>query len=239
LGRVSERRARLLACACCRAFWRHVTGEPARRAVEVAERFADGQVNPVALEEARRKATAVAAALAALPTGWASAQDTISFVLADQPDVRRAEQAATLEEAVRRAGEEAVRQAGDAARRLGTSAVKAIRKMGERRAREAAGAELGRVLNQDRLALCNALRDILGNPFRPVTLDPAWLSADGGRAGAIARAIYDESRFAELPVLGDAIEEAGCTEALILDHCRAPARHFRGCWLVDLILAKE
>jgi hypothetical protein len=208
--------------------------------VEVAERFADGQASPAALAEAQRKATAPAAAGAAHPySAWPGAYETTARVLARQLEVRRAEQAATLDAALRHAGDEAVRRAGEGAGRLGNSALKAIRKQGERRAREAAGAELGRVLNQDRLALCDALRDVLGNPFRPTSLHTAWLAADGGRVVAIAQAIYDDGRFAELPVLGDALEEAGCTNEAVLSHCRGPGGHFCGCWLIDTILGKE
>jgi len=85
---------------------------------------------------------------------------------------------------------------------------------------------------------CNLLRDIFGNPFRPVTLDPAWLTWNDGCAVAIARRIYDERRFDELPILGDALEEAGCTSGDILSHCRQGGEHVRGCWVVDLVLGK-
>jgi hypothetical protein len=55
----------------------------------------------------------------------------------------------------------------------------------------------------------------------------------------LAQVIYDERRFADLPILADALEEAGCTNTDILDHCRLPGEHVRGCWVVDLILRKE
>jgi hypothetical protein len=56
---------------------------------------------------------------------------------------------------------------------------------------------------------------------------------------ALAEAIYDERAFDRLPILADALEEAGCTNADILNHCRQPGEHVRGCWVVDLILGKE
>ena len=83
------------------------------------------------------------------------------------------------------------------------------------------------------------LRDIFGNPFRPVALDPAWFRWNDGAIPRIAQAIYDERRFADLPILADALEEAGCTSADILEHCRAEGEHVRGCWVVDLMLGKE
>jgi hypothetical protein len=80
------------------------------------------------------------------------------------------------------------------------------------------------------------VHDIFGNPFRRVTLDPSWLTSD---VVALARAAYEERAFDRLPILADALEDAGCTDAAILSHCRGPGPHVRGCWVVDLILGKE
>jgi elongation factor G-like protein len=80
------------------------------------------------------------------------------------------------------------------------------------------------------------LRDIFGNPFRPVPVDLAWLEWRGGLVTQIARSIYDERRFNDLPILADALEEAGCTEASILDHCRRRSAHAPGCWVLDGLL---
>jgi hypothetical protein len=55
----------------------------------------------------------------------------------------------------------------------------------------------------------------------------------------MAEVIYADSAFDRLPVLADALEEAGCTISDILDHCRGPGPHVRGCWVVDLLLGKE
>jgi hypothetical protein len=79
------------------------------------------------------------------------------------------------------------------------------------------------------------LRDIFGNPFRPVTLDPTWLTPT---VKALAQAIYEERAFADLPVLADALEEAGCNSQEILSHLRGPGAHTRGCWALDLLLGK-
>jgi hypothetical protein len=83
---------------------------------------------------------------------------------------------------------------------------------------------------------CGLWREIFGNPFRPVRADPAWLTAT---ALALAQAIHEERTFERMPVLADALEEAGCTDAAILSHCRRPGPHVRGCWVVDLVLGKE
>jgi hypothetical protein len=80
------------------------------------------------------------------------------------------------------------------------------------------------------------VRDIFGNPFRPGTIDSVWQTHE---VVALAEAIYDQRAFDRLPSLVDALEEAGCTNTYILDHCRQPGPHVRGCWVVDLILGKK
>lgn len=82
------------------------------------------------------------------------------------------------------------------------------------------------------------LRDVFGNPFRPAHAEPAWLTWNDGTVVRMAKAIHDERRFDELPMLGDALEDAGCTDADILTHCRGPGPHVRGCWVVDLLVGK-
>jgi hypothetical protein len=83
------------------------------------------------------------------------------------------------------------------------------------------------------------LHEILGNPFRPVKLSPGWLAGNGRCVPLLAQAIYDERRFQDLPILGDALEDAGCTEKAIFSHCRQPGEHVRGCWVLDLLLGKK
>ena len=84
------------------------------------------------------------------------------------------------------------------------------------------------------------LRCIIGSSlFRPVIADPAWLTWQNGTILKLAQAIYQERAFDGLPVLADALEEAGCTNNDILDHCRKQREHVRGCWVVDLILGEK
>src|SRR5262249_31103144 len=80
------------------------------------------------------------------------------------------------------------------------------------------------------------LRDIFGNPFRSVAVNPAWRTAN---VIALAQAIYDDRAFGRMPILGDALEDAGCDNGDILNHCRASGEHVRGCWVVDLLLGKS
>lgn len=85
-------------------------------------------------------------------------------------------------------------------------------------------------------AQCRILRDIFGNPFRPVAFVPSWLTPTVVK---LAQSIYDDRNFGGLPILGDALEEGGCTNAEVLNHCRGPGPHVRGCWALDLLLGKE
>jgi hypothetical protein len=82
------------------------------------------------------------------------------------------------------------------------------------------------------------LRDLIGNPFRPVAVQPTWLAWGGGAVRKLAEAIYNERAFDRLPVLADALTDTGCTDAGLLGHLRSPGPHVRGCWGVDLILGK-
>jgi hypothetical protein len=89
-------------------------------------------------------------------------------------------------------------------------------------------------------ALSEVLRDIVGNPFRPPpTINPGWLRWGGGTVRRLAAAIYTGRHFAELPILADALEDAGCTDPDLLAHCREQKEHARGCWALDGLLAKE
>jgi hypothetical protein len=88
---------------------------------------------------------------------------------------------------------------------------------------------------RERAVQANLLRDIFGDPFRPVAFDPAWRSE---AAVALARAAYEAGNFTLLPILADALEEAGCDHPDVLAHCRGPGPHVRGCWVVDGVLGK-
>jgi hypothetical protein len=83
------------------------------------------------------------------------------------------------------------------------------------------------------------VREIAGNPFRPVAVDPAWLAWNDGTVVKLAQGIYDDRAFDRMPVLADALEEAGCDHADVLNHCRKPGEHLRGCWVLSLILGKD
>jgi hypothetical protein len=80
-----------------------------------------------------------------------------------------------------------------------------------------------------------ALREVVGNPFRPVARRHAWLRANGGLVGRLVESARAEQDFAVLPVLADALEDAGCQETALLEHCRQARPHARGCWALDVL----
>jgi hypothetical protein len=86
---------------------------------------------------------------------------------------------------------------------------------------------------------CILLRDIFGNCFGHITINRTWLTWNDGTVCRIAHAIYDERAFDRIPILADALEDAGCDNAEILNHCRSDSPHVRGCWVVDLLLGKD
>jgi hypothetical protein len=210
--RLSDRKRRLFAVACCRRF-AHLFGDVrSLHALEVAERYADG----LASEEERE-----AAEDAAVDVHIMMRESRFS-----PSAVRWSRQAELLTQAAVLAVSPGVYYAGDAADY-------------GRLALAASGA--GRWVDQEEEARqCRLLRDVAGPPpFADHVIDPGWLAGNDRAAEQVARWLYETKTFADLPILGDALEEAGCTDQRILDHCRLPGEHVRGCWVVDLILEKQ
>ena len=94
-------------------------------------------------------------------------------------------------------------------------------------------------LHAELLAQCRLVRELCGNPFRPVVVEPAWLRWHDRIVARMAQEIYDEQSFDDLPILADALEDAGCDQAALLGHCRFGGEHVRGCWALDRLLGKE
>jgi hypothetical protein len=217
-GGVSPRKLRLWAVACCRRVWRHIAEERNRRALVLAERYADDETAVAELQAALRAVHASGdvpaafgdtdrEALAALAAAGVRGSAALATVTAATNDVLAAEAAitATAILAVRKGGP----QVGDAAR--------------------AAHAAL--------------LRDIFGPlPFRRMALDPSCLTP---ATQALARAAYDDRLLpsghldaGRLSRLADGLEQEGCSDAVLLGHLRGPGPHVRGCFALDLLLGK-
>jgi hypothetical protein len=196
---ISERRQRLFNVACCRQIWHLLSDGRTRRAVEVAERFADGLATSEELAAVQRdalraahelvRAEANAAHTTAAEQFWSVASEVVWALVRS-----RVEDVST--------------------------------QISEREA--ATGTAHGE--------LATLLRDLVGNPFNPVAVATAWRTPC---VTAIAKAIYEEQRFEDLPILADALEDAGCTESSVLEHLRGNGPHVRGCWVLDLLLDKK
>jgi hypothetical protein len=217
--RISRRKLRWFALACCRRLWEHRKDEQVRKALDGAERYADGLIADSTAYRwylrANRGKRATdpsrpwevhacnAVAVAALPDTHGRTLEShfyVAVALADrttgrsgqmwEPDWRAAERAALRD-------------------------------------------------------LVPLLRDIAGDPFHPVAVDPAWLAWDSGVVVRLAQAAYDNPVLpagtldnARLAILADALEEAGCQDESIRGHCRSGGEHVRGCWVLDAIMNK-
>lgn len=106
-------------------------------------------------------------------------------------------------------------------------------------ARAKQGLELLLLYNDTRPEVVPLLHEVFGNPFDPVALEPAWLTHEGGLIPRLARAIYEERAWDRMPILADALEDAGCSDPRILEHCRSDAAHAKGCWVIDLLTGGE
>jgi hypothetical protein len=206
--RAGARKARLLAVACCRLSWGQIPDRWFHRALEAAEAYADGPPNKKALDAARR--------------GACSAYDEAHAALQ------------VAYEAAVAAGTSADRYGPFREVALAWNAAEAAAQVTARGARSTAAA----VPPGESPAHCALVRCVFGNPWRPAPLDPAVPSWSGGAARRLAEAIYAGRRFGDLPVLADLLEEAGCTDAVLLGHLRGPGPHVLGCCALDLVLVK-
>lgn len=189
-GKARDRKFRRFAVACCRRVWHLLHHGQSRRAVEVAERLAEGLLRPAQAQCA----------------AWVADRE-------EGPHVRAPWAAFS---ALRCAGFDdfatAVQFAAEAV------------------------AEEGRD-PRDGQALQGALvRCIFGDPFRRPRCPDAWREP---AVVQLAEAVYEDRAFDRLPILADALEDAGCDNADVLAHCRSPGPHARGCWVVDLLAGRQ
>jgi hypothetical protein len=109
----------------------------------------------------------------------------------------------------------------------------------EEEARDRAEDVWSRQEELSRLSQEALLRELSGHPGNAVHIDPAWLELNAGRVRIGAQVISENRSWDELPRLADALEDAGCNEALLLEHFRTGSDHILGCWALDLLLGKE
>ena len=215
----SDRKARLFLCACCRRIWDLFKDERCREAVEIAERYADGLASDDEIKEAQEVADVVAEETdeTGLPhfekVAHEGSTNAAAFAVSDSVGRPMTWEANSVAEwtVYALAGSSSVDDRDQEAKRLAD-------------------------FDDEVRGQCGLLRDIFGNPFHPTTVNPAWLTP---AVVQLAQTIYHDRAFHRLPILADALEEAGCTDPEILRHCRGPGPHVRGCWVVDLLLGKE
>jgi hypothetical protein len=179
--RLTDRKMRLFAVACCRSIWHLLTDKRSRQAVEIAERYADGRATDHELHDAWDLASHAQAAL-----NWYDDASLMAAKAARRPALW-----------------------------FETSVLSSF-------------------------AQATFLHDLFGPlPFRPLTVERSLLDWSAQTIRKLAQHIYEERAFQDMPILADALEDAGCDNTDILSHLRGPWPHVRGCWVLDLILGKN
>lgn len=210
--RTTNRKQRLFACACCRLIVRGGRpGEAAERAAQLGERCADEggldeKANFPACQELILERSETDDPVDLVLAGLAT-----SCLLEDPLSLFAVEERVSLRERLA----ELPARVGGWLGGPGPTRHRARERMNE---------------------WCPVAREVFGNPFRPVTFDPAWRTPT---ATALASQTYESRDFSAMPILADALQDAGCDSDDVLSHCRGPGSHVRGCWVVDLVLGKE
>jgi hypothetical protein len=242
-GKERGRKFRLFAAACCRRVEHLLTDERSNQALDVLERFLDGELTQAEFALGEREAADASAGQARVAGATESRRGSseadrvrlFAFMFAAQAVADCFGNAAN-----------AVADCWGALRGYGTAEL-----MDEAELRQTGD----RIEAAERTAQSALLRDVFGNPFQATAFTPGWRTA---AAESLARKMYSSRDFGEMPDLADVLEDAGCENEQILNHCRysslpsvehcglAGARransnsiHVRGCWVVDLVLGKE
>jgi hypothetical protein len=216
-GQISPRKLRLIACAACRYVWSYLGDERTRNAVEVAERFADGMESAETLAHASPESQGVFSDMDMAGSQFLFATSAVNCACwADGSD---------LYEVVKRCLVAAVH----------VGVYQAGRDVDSGKIPNPPNWEM-LVKKREKGRMARLVREVAGNPFKPIAFAAQW-QTDSVRA--IASTAYAERRFELLPDLATSLEAAGCKNKLILEHCRDPRPHYRGCWAVDLVLGKS
>jgi hypothetical protein len=195
-GKASDRKLRSFACACCRHIWQLLDKPQSRTAVEMTERFADGEISQDQLNDAAQAVRGAA---------WSWSQYAEPALVAARSASGSAANVAAIH---------------------GTHTDQNV--------------SWNQVRLKERAEQCCLLRDVVGMlPFKSLSVDSSWLSWSDAVVVKLAQGIYDNRAFDQLPILADALEEAGCTTMDILTHLRGTGPHVLGCWVVDLCLGRD
>ncbi len=218
-GIFSERQLILFGCACCHLVWELFADGCSQQAVTAAERFADGECTESTLRAARDLVertypnlhwTEVYPELFIPHAAWFAAFDTIA--------TQEFEAQHPL--------------SGDSFDDMLTAVKVELSDFVIRAEADTWNAEP----HETRANHAAVVRDIFGNPFQPVAFASEWRT---GTAVPLARQMYESRDFSAMPILADALQDAGCDNNDVLTHCRSAGPHVRGCWVADLVLGKE
>jgi hypothetical protein len=215
-GLVSDRKQRLFDCACVRRLWHLLTDQNGRKAVEVAEKFADGEASLQELQDAQAVALAAADAKAMLcPPGTPNSYTVLAAAAGTAWEFR--------------SGADPLGHAAQAVAWVGlTHNNRSDRRTAKQR------------LVGERKSQAALLREIIGHPFVLPTIRPYRdIEFFYTPSSKIARLIYDHGDFDRLPSLADALQKEGLDHPKLLSHCWLPGPHVRGCWAVDMVLGKD
>lgn len=217
--KAGKRKLRLFGCGCCRQLWGWMDDARSREAVVVAERLADGLARAEEVEEARARALEAAQAA----TGpWAA--PSVPEAPSPTDGVARG---CDWPHACPQLAAQAAFCVLDG--RLGNAAFVAV--VPAPYPEHPTATALGPMHRWQ----ADALRCLFANPFRPISVARGWRTPT---VLALAQQMYESRDFSAMPILADALQDAGCDNAEVLDHCRGLGPHVRGCWVVDLVLGK-
>ena len=215
-----RRKMRLLACTCCRRAWRYFSNPLTQEALEVSERFADGLVNEELRRDAEGKATLAA------HTFWEASEQMEG---AEWRKTRQLHSAA--------AGVQQTLASGPLFETTWNAISSIANILGQY------GDDTSSWDEKWLIEMVTLVRELFGNPFRPITINPNWLTHT---VRNLAQVAYEERILplgeldtARLAILADALEESGCDNEDVLGHLRSRSPHVRGCHVVDLILGRD
>jgi len=210
--RVTRRKLRLLACACCRHYWASLTDRRTRQTVVACEQNADRLITRAQLVEAAQQAQ-----LAEYEAPQFERSAYTAVLLTASTDIRQSVHPALgwLQQMAR-----------------WEAAYECVPGMDET-------AVVNEAERSERARQCAVVRELWGNPFRYLPVNEDWRRWQDGTVVKLARAIYDERNFHDLPILADALMDAGCGNERLVEHFQTPEGHSLGCWALDAVLGRE
>jgi hypothetical protein len=224
-----QRRLRLFRCACCRSAWELFEDDRCKLAVEVTERHADGAASRAELGAARTEAD--------------EAQRTTGQRLKELVQLQMTEGALWRDAFRSHAIAQAAHWTAVTQFNVRIAHIVAMSVQSARSAQVLEGTaspQAATARKEEESIQADLLRDLFGNPFRqPSAPAPAVLAWNNRTVTRLAQTIYQDRAFDDMPVLADALLEAGCDNEDLLAHCRSKGPHALGCWALDLLTGRQ